>query len=192
MSADMPNLERLTGIAESVEQDFPRAIWEPERIREEFGRRSIEQIEASESIHFLCCLERHFMFAYRAALAGEDAKLVMTRIKRPLQPSKLATAVEVSDSPPLTFVSANSGNGFMEDTYPLDKPSHRETHKVAMDPSRPELSWFEHFGVRSPEELHELIPEFDFQAFLQKIVKNNTERRLQRATERMEGLRKAA
>jgi len=174
-------------VADRLEQDFQRTVWSEDRVRNEFGLRTIDQIEASKEIHFLCCLERNFAFAYRAALEGIPTKLVMSRIVRVFQGVKLGTSVEIvtPDDEPLTFIAANSGNKFMHARNPTKK-SHTHTHKVDYDPSCTDLSWFQHFGVEGPEELEQLIPGFKYEAFLTKIVRYGTEKRLEKITTRIQ------
>jgi hypothetical protein len=184
--------ERALEVANQLEQDIARTVWDEDRIRNEFGLRSIDEIEESREIHFLCCMERNFAFAYRAALADIPTKLVMSRIQRTLQPIKIGTSVELvtPEEEPLTFVAANSGNTFMEKRNPT-KSSHTHTHKVDYDPSRTDISWFEHFGVQTPEQLQELIPGFQFEALLTKIVRHGTRRKLEKVQARI-AQRKAA
>lgn len=171
--------EKLQTVADQLEQDISRTVWPEDRIRSEFGLRTIDQIEASKEIHFLCCLERNFAFAYRAALAGIPTKLVMSRIVRMFQGVKLGTSVEIitPENKPLTFVAANSGNKFIDARNPTAK-SHTHTHKVDYDPSRTDLAWFQHFGLEDPADLEQCIPGFKFDAFLTQIVKNGTARKL--------------
>lgn len=185
-------LEHAQVVADQLEEDIARTIWDEDRIREEFGRRSIDQIEDTREIHFLCCMERNFAFAYRAALAGIPTKLVMSRIARPFQGVKIGTSVELvtPKEEPLTFVAANSGNKFMEARNPT-KSSHTHTHKVDYDPARTDISWFDHFGVESPEQLDDLIPGYNYEKLLRAIVRHGTARKLAKVQERI-AQRKAA
>lgn len=172
--------EKFIEIVSSINKDYHRVIWKPDKIYAEFGRRSIPEITESKEIHYLCCLERNYLVAFYASLENIETKLVMARIKRPFQEVKLATAIEVGlEDKTYTFVSATTGDKLIEEIYPY-KMSHSNVHKIDINGIDFKKSWFENFSVKNLDELCLLVPGFDINQYLASIINKNSEHNKQK------------
>jgi len=182
----MDQKTKFKELVKSIDCEFSRTIWKPERIRREFGRRTIEQILNSKEIHYFCCLERHYLTAYKAVTETKlHAKLVSVQIKRPFQTTKLGTAIEIDlDDEIYTYVSTTQGNKLLEERYP-SRRSHSVVEKVAFVSPRLDLSWFDVFGIKNNETLGKTFPSFKYESYLTQIIRENSEESLRKIIDRI-------
>lgn len=78
----MENFDILANLVGDVELKFKRVLWGADRIREQFGKRTLGEILNDGEIHYQACHERNMVVAYFASLNGIHCDLVTTLIKR--------------------------------------------------------------------------------------------------------------
>jgi len=146
--------------------------------------RTAREIKESREIHYLCCTERTLVVSQCALQEGLENRLILFRVKRPLQPIKFGAALEINlDGVDYRFVSGNSGDVLAQGQY-VESRKFAYIHR-AITKLDDLLNFFNHFGIHSVEELEREIPGLNFYKFVDRIRKKSTNRHFKRKQQKV-------
>ena len=176
----MEKLDEFKDVISWFNENYKRVSWDREKILKYFGNRSINQIEESGEIHYLCCLERTYLIAHEAKRRGINSDLLVFGIKRPLQFTKVGTALEVElDSELYYFVSATTREKLVKRGYE-SHDSHFGLTRLSASDVDPNLSLFDNLAQRGVGHFNELAPGFNPNKYLRFVAHKSSPKHLAR------------
>ena len=176
----MTQKDRFRDLVHSFNKSYERVSWSPQEVIEKFGRRSFYELSQSKEIHYLSCLERHYVLGMYAHHHGIQTDFVIYNIKRPLQPLKLASRLELQlDFRPYTFTSATTGDKLQEGFVPM-KSNHSNKSTLNARLVNPDISLLRNFDEYYHRKLYERFPFLNLYNQLDQIAKKSSPRHLKR------------
>jgi len=148
--------DQFVQIVKDFQRDFPRLKNRPANTL----FRDYKEINQSRKIYYLCCAERNHVVAHRAATEGLSPTGLLLGIKRFGHPAKVGTAMELTlDGITYTFSSINSGDSLNPGIIELGKKFY-QIERAEISPNQ-ERNWFEHFRIRSMDDIERKFPGFN-------------------------------
>lgn len=176
----MSDMEKFINSVHNFNKLYSRVHWDSQEILEKFGRRSLVELTQSKEIHYLSCLERHYVLGHQTHNQGIPTNFVIYTINRPFQQPKLASRLELQlDFKPYTFTSATSGDKLQEGSAPLKSNQSNKSSLNArlIDPS---ISLLKNFDIYYNRKLYERFPFLNLYNQLEQIAKKSSPHHLKR------------
>lgn len=176
----MTQKERFIDLVHFFNKTYSRVHWEEQKIRENFGKRSLYELLYSKEIHYLSCLERHYVIGSYAHRQGIQTNFVIYNIDRPFQKKKLASRLELQlDFIPYTFTSTTTGDKLQEGA-PLLKKNQSNKSTLNARLIEPEFSLLKNFDIYYNRKLYERFPFLNLYNQLEQIAKKSSQKHLNR------------